>query len=72
MEVQPREFFHKLHAFRGILALWVIFYHMNSDTYQILNYIPFRSNGYLSVDAFFILSGFMLAYTYKSKFSRNV
>ena len=42
MENESREFFHSLHAFRGILAIWVIFFHMNDDIYTILKYIPLR------------------------------
>lgn len=55
-----------LTAIRGIFALYVAIYHIfprNSN---------FVANGYLSVDLFFILSGFIMSYTYQKKFISGV
>jgi peptidoglycan/LPS O-acetylase OafA/YrhL len=52
---------------RGIAALWVVFYHFSSeylpqlDTGDFSHIIP---KGYLAVDLFFLLSGFVLAHVY--------
>jgi peptidoglycan/LPS O-acetylase OafA/YrhL len=52
---------------RGIAALWVVFYHFSSeylpqlDTKDFSHIIP---KGYLAVDLFFLLSGFVLAHVY--------
>jgi peptidoglycan/LPS O-acetylase OafA/YrhL len=56
---------HSLHLLRGILATWVIFFHTDSTRFPVMDYMPFRSKGYLAVDIFFILSGFMLAHNYR-------
>ena len=52
---------------RGIAALWVVFYHFSNeylpqlDTKDFSHIIP---KGYLAVDLFFLLSGFVLAHVY--------
>jgi peptidoglycan/LPS O-acetylase OafA/YrhL len=54
---------------RGIAALWVVFYHFSNeylpqlDTKDFSHIIP---KGYLAVDLFFLLSGFVLAHVYGS------
>jgi peptidoglycan/LPS O-acetylase OafA/YrhL len=53
---------------RGVLAVWVVVFHMDHNVMPVLLEIPLLRRAYLSVDAFFVLSGFMLAYTYKDKF----
>ena len=58
---------------RGIAALWVVLYH-----YAVLylpslhpeNYTQLLDKGYLAVDLFFILSGFVLAHVYHDAFVR--
>jgi peptidoglycan/LPS O-acetylase OafA/YrhL len=57
---------------RGIFALWVIFYHTKNAIFKVLGYLPLIPKGYLAVDAFFILSGFMLAFNYKERFKNSV
>src|SRR2546423_8216468 len=55
-----------LTALRGLAAWWVVLYHF--DTY-LLPYLPtwafyFVSKGYLAVDLFFCLSGFVIYFNY--------
>jgi peptidoglycan/LPS O-acetylase OafA/YrhL len=61
-----------LTSLRGIAALIVIFFHAHhhfpSDDPKLLTWIIY--NGFLAVDFFFIMSGFILAYTYSKKFTR--
>lgn len=55
-----------LTGLRGIAALLVMFYHLSLN--MPAGTIPFRdflANGYLWVDLFFILSGFVLAYAHE-------
>lgn len=55
-----------LTALRAIGALWVVFYHFDNE----LRF--FRTSwiqaGYLGVDLFFVLSGFVIAYSYADDF----
>jgi peptidoglycan/LPS O-acetylase OafA/YrhL len=48
-----------LTALRGIGAVWVVFHHLYHETEFFL-----LKNGYLGVDLFFVLSGFVLAHVY--------
>jgi peptidoglycan/LPS O-acetylase OafA/YrhL len=51
--------FHTLEGLRGVAALLVVAYHYAAF------FAPFRvQSGYLAVDLFFVLSGFVLAYAY--------
>ena len=57
---------HALTSLRGIAAWWVVLFHF--DTY-LLPYIPvavfqFIAKGYLAVDLFFCLSGFVIFLNY--------
>jgi peptidoglycan/LPS O-acetylase OafA/YrhL len=52
---------------RGIAALWVVFYHFSAEYLPQLNTQDFSHiipKGYLAVDLFFLLSGFVLAHVY--------
>ena len=53
-----------LESLRGIAALVVAIYHLDSGS--IFNN-PFTKNGWLMVDFFFILSGFVIALNYQNK-----
>jgi peptidoglycan/LPS O-acetylase OafA/YrhL len=48
-----------LTGIRGWAAIWVLLYHIT-----LFDYPPGFENGYLGVDAFFILSGFVLSHGY--------
>lgn len=56
--------FSVLDGIRGVSALVVVFYHL--ETAQLSNNIVFHS-GYLAVDLFFLMSGFVIAYAYEKK-----
>ncbi len=51
-----------LDSLRGLSALVVVFYHMNFNTF--LCGLPIVRHGYLFVDFFFVLSGFIMYYNY--------
>jgi peptidoglycan/LPS O-acetylase OafA/YrhL len=57
-----------LTAMRGIFALWVLAYHIEGRS-GMPRGIAFMSYGYLGVDFFFLLSGFILAGAYGATFS---
>ncbi len=67
-----------LTSMRGLAAVLVMFFHLRYAFVSVapFNYkifeIPFLSKGYLWVDFFFILSGFIMAYRYASEFKMNL
>jgi peptidoglycan/LPS O-acetylase OafA/YrhL len=63
-----------LTAIRGLAAWWVVFYHFAPFLY---GHLPMdvwwlAKKGFLAVDLFFILSGFVIFYTYQNSLSANV
>lgn len=62
-----RKHFVALDSLRGICATLVVLYHFDGSTY--LRILPFIENGFLFVDFFFVLSGFVIAASYGSKLS---
>jgi peptidoglycan/LPS O-acetylase OafA/YrhL len=76
---QPRssgsvEQLSSLTPLRGIAALWVVLFHfcwrfpsIHPDRYTGAVY-----KGYLAVDLFFVLSGFVITHVYKESFARQV
>ncbi len=61
--------FDTLTGLRGILALWVAFYHLIPQFMHTapLWVIELAGLGYLAVDFFFVLSGFVIAMTYQKQ-----
>ncbi len=64
-----------LTSIRGIAAIWVAIYHfiapINRDVACLSCHIPQLDKAYLSVDLFFILSGFIMSHVYLDMFSNN-
>ena len=56
--------FSALDGIRGIAALIVVFYHL--ETTQLKSSVIFPA-GYLAVDLFFLMSGFVIAHAYEKK-----
>src|SRR5260221_13216177 len=54
--------FVALDSLRGICAVMVTIYHFSTSS--LLSDMPFIENGYLFVDFFFVLSGFVIASSY--------
>lgn len=57
-----------LTGLRGVAAIYVVAYHMTGHWKQPPWLTTFIKHGYLSVDLFFILSGFVMALTYGGLF----
>ena len=55
-----------LHGLRGILALWIVAFHVNTNGFG-----PIRvtSYGYVAVDAFFLMSGYLLMQAHHADFT---
>lgn len=54
-----------LDMLRGIAAMWVLAYHLGTIRHVDLG---LAAKGYLSVDFFFVLSGYVMARTYETRF----
>lgn len=62
--------FEVLDGLRGIAAIMVLFFHI-FETYSIVNKTPLMvGHGYLAVDFFFALSGFVIGYAYDDRWGR--
>ena len=67
----PKGEIRALTGLRGIAALYVVFFHANGQ-YRMPDMIrPFIRHGYMAVDLFFILSGFVMAMTYAGLFEKG-
>ncbi|MFA6520605.1 MAG: acyltransferase [Candidatus Paceibacterota bacterium] len=62
-----KEYFYNLTSLRGIASLWVAVGHISwtLPATSLVLFFPMIRHGYLAVDFFFILSGFVLAHAYK-------
>jgi peptidoglycan/LPS O-acetylase OafA/YrhL len=63
-----------LTSVRGVAALWVFLYHLAialPKSPRFLTGAVLLGRGYLAVDLFFVLSGFVLALTYREMFQRS-
>jgi peptidoglycan/LPS O-acetylase OafA/YrhL len=58
--------FDELESLRGLAALLVVFNHFLQFSNQIL-YVPLVINGYLMVDLFFVISGFVIYSAYSER-----
>jgi peptidoglycan/LPS O-acetylase OafA/YrhL len=61
-----------LTGIRGVAALYVVFYHYFSPVELRSRLLSVLGHGYLAVDLFFILSGFIMALNYAEMFSGGV
>jgi peptidoglycan/LPS O-acetylase OafA/YrhL len=64
-----------LTALRGVAAFWVVLYHYSVQCLPNLDVVPTTyliHKGYLAVDMFFMLSGFVMTHVYHRAFSESV
>ncbi|MBP6060688.1 MAG: acyltransferase [Candidatus Pacebacteria bacterium] len=66
-ERENKEYFYSLTSLRGLASFWVAIGHLSwtVPSTGLLLFLPMLRHGYLAVDFFFILSGFVLAHAYK-------
>jgi peptidoglycan/LPS O-acetylase OafA/YrhL len=61
-----------LTGLRGVAALYVVFFHYFSPVRLTNPFMCLLGHGYLAVDLFFVLSGFVMALNYAGLFSQGV
>lgn len=74
-DYQSRQYLQSLTPLRGLAAIWVVIYHYTFQYFPSLHpeyYTGVVGNGYLAVDMFFILSGFVMAHVYHGMFLQDV
>ncbi len=65
--------YHILDGLRGVAALIVVWYHIfEGYAFAGGTHIETLNHGYLAVDFFFILSGFVIAYAYDDRWKKNL
>jgi peptidoglycan/LPS O-acetylase OafA/YrhL len=70
LETAMNPYLAHLTSIRGLMALWVIWYHMYPFNESLKTFTQFFNQGYLAVDFFFILSGFILCHVYGNKIAQ--
>jgi peptidoglycan/LPS O-acetylase OafA/YrhL len=71
----PARQLQSLTSLRGLAALWVVFYHYSAIYFPRLDigdYSNLIAKGYLAVDLFFMLSGFVMTHVYYRAFSESI
>lgn len=64
--ITHQQYFKPLSGLRGLGAIWVTLFHV---CFQSVN--PLISAGYLGVDLFFLLSGFIISHVHRQDFARG-
>ena len=73
--MQPtHKYLSNLTPLRGIAALWVVVFHFSEIVAKFVStkYSLLLTKGYLMVDLFFILSGFIMIHVYRKKFQTEL
>jgi len=65
LEARPREFFYQLESLRGVAALLVVSFHC-AHYFPPFNDVMIFGKGYIMVDMFFVLSGFVIYHSYEN------
>ncbi len=58
-----------LDGLRGVAAILVVIFHLFEAVFPVPKDLPLH-HGYLAVDFFFLLSGFVVAYAYDDRWGR--
>lgn len=66
---QKRPHYLALDGLRGVAALVVVWYHI-FEAFAVSPLTQFVNHGYLAVDFFFLLSGFVVSYAYDNRWER--
>jgi len=67
---QPKNHYEVLDGLRGVAALLVVAFHILEPNDHGIRFNQIINHGYLAVDFFFLLSGFVVAYAYDDRWPR--
>ena len=65
--LQSKQHYEILDGLRGVAALIVVIYHLGETYASSSAGVVFPNHGYLAVDFFFMLSGFVVGYAYDDR-----
>src|ERR1700759_2564759 len=68
--IQSKNHYQILDGLRGVASVMVIFLHVLEAFTGGNRFIQIINHGYLAVDFFFLLSGFVVAYAYADRWGR--
>lgn len=70
IEIQPKKHYEILDGLRGVAAILVVIFHIFEAFNGGSRFAQIINHGYLAVDFFFLLSGFVVAYAYDDRWGK--
>lgn len=71
MEISDKPRYEILDGLRGVAAMTVVAFHL-FETYATSHFDQIVNHGYLAVDFFFVLSGFVIGYAYDDRWAKGM
>lgn len=69
-DIQPKKHYEILDGLRGVAAIIVVAFHIFEAFAGGNRFVQIINHGYLAVDFFFLLSGFVVAYAYDDRWAK--
>ncbi|OXE99099.1 peptidoglycan/LPS O-acetylase OafA/YrhL [Flavobacterium araucananum] len=69
-DIQPKKHYEILDGLRGVAAILVVIFHILEAHNEGSRFKQIINHGYLAVDFFFLLSGFVVAYAYDDRWAK--
>ncbi|OIV41063.1 acyltransferase family protein [Flavobacterium johnsoniae] len=70
VDIQPKKHYEILDGLRGVAAVLVVIFHIFEAFNEGSRFKQIMNHGYLAVDFFFLLSGFVVAYAYDDRWAK--
>ena len=70
VDIQPKKHYEILDGLRGVAAILVVVFHILEGFNEGSRFKQIINHGYLAVDFFFLLSGFVVAYAYDDRWGK--
>src|SRR6187431_945026 len=69
-DIKPKKHYEILDGLRGVAAILVVIFHIFEAFNEGSRFKQIINHGYLAVDFFFLLSGFVVAYAYDDRWGK--